>query len=115
MKPTPKAIKNAARAMLSSEKWSSFWSEDDARALAGACLSADLGDMVLVPMEPTAAMIEAAVVAGHQANKPFVERIKSRSFEAGMSSDITAGDGRIYRAAYRAMIEAARTNTEPEK
>jgi len=74
---------------------------------AKAALSCDLGDMVLVPKEPTEAMLEAAVVAGHQANKPFVERIKSRSFEAGMSSDITAGDGRIYRAAYRAMIAAA--------
>lgn len=122
MKPTPQAIENAARAMCREAWRGSIVVDGDALAdsgdydryyydldydLALAALSCDLGDMVLVPKEPTEAMLEAAVVAGHQANKPFVERIKSRSFEAGMSSDITAGDGRIYRAAYRAMIAAA--------
>lgn len=129
MTPTPQAIENAARAIEEElvrdmNAWVERWTfpggiYHDAPSpptgryratperIAKAALSADLGGMVLVPKEPTEAMLEAAVVAGHQANKPFVERIKSRSFEAGMSSDITAGDGRIYRAAYRAMIAAA--------
>ena len=105
MTPTPQAIENAARAMR--DITFNALTMDECRDAAKAALSIDLGDMVLVPKEPTEAMLEAAVVAGHQVNKPFVERIKSRSFEAGMSSDITAGDGRIYRAAYRAMIAAA--------
>lgn len=89
MTPTPQAIENAARAMWMSEKWSSFWSEDDARALAGACLSADLGGMVLVPKEATDAACEAA--------RSFDEAAGGKSYEYR----------EMYRIMLRAMIAAA--------
>ena len=89
MKPTPKAIENAARAMLASVKWSSFWSPDDARALAKAALSADLGDMVLVPKEASWEM----QIAGRDA-------ILAEDSDLDLSTDDA-------RECYRAMIAAA--------
>lgn len=56
MKPTTQAIENAARAMLH-ERGLIIEPTDLALRQAAAALSADLGDMVLVPREATQAMI----------------------------------------------------------
>lgn len=60
---------------------------------AKSALSADLGDMVLVPVEATPAIIKAYIAADR----------RRKRYTATAKRD------------YRAMIEAARTNTESEK
>ncbi len=54
--PTP--LEEAAKAMHSTEPWSSFWSTDDARLLANAAITAYLAQAekegwVLVPRDPS--------------------------------------------------------------
>jgi len=61
VKPTPQAIENAARAMR--HITFNALTMDECRDAAQAALSADLGDMVLVPREPTPAIIKAYIAA----------------------------------------------------
>lgn len=66
--PTP--LEEAAKAMHSTEPWSSFWSTDDARLLATAAITAYLAQAgkegwVMVPAIPTQAMLKNAVLAVH--------------------------------------------------
>jgi len=95
MTPTPQAIENAARALARRRGFDfpSDWEylyhpKSDiglAVADATAALSADLGDLVLVPKEATDAICEAGV-----------------SFD-----EAAGGKGYEYRELYRAMIAAA--------
>jgi len=62
---SPTALEEAAKAMHSTEPWSSFWSTDDARLLATAAITAYLAQrekegFVEVPKEATQAMLDAA-------------------------------------------------------
>lgn len=56
--------------------------------------------------EPTDAMLISGLLAGSQQNKPFADRIAAEP-KAFAASLVTAGDGRLYRTAYCAMIDAA--------
>lgn len=69
MKPTPQAIENAARTVRKQQfertRRLNCYDPDiplteNELADAAAALSCDLGDMVLVPIEPTEAMLVAA-------------------------------------------------------
>ncbi len=103
MKPTPQAIENAAREMLASVIWSSFWSPDDARALAKAALSADLGDMVLVPREPTKAMMNAV--------SPFPKQLCAERNDPDYTRQMqvaTQVSQAVVASTYRAMLAAAK-------
>jgi len=82
MTPTPKAIENAARAIM---RQPDMYTWAVAMEIAQAALSCDLGDMVLVPREATGAMCEVA--------RSFDEAAGGKSYE--------------YRDLYRAMIAAA--------
>ena len=63
---SPTALEAAAKAMHSTEPWSSFWSTDDARLLATAAITAYLAQAekegwVMVPVEPTRGMVCAYI------------------------------------------------------
>ncbi len=90
----PTALEAAAKAMHSSQPWSSFWSINDARLLATAAITAYLAQAekegwVMVPREPTWQM----QVAGRDA-------ILAEDDDLDLSTDDA-------RAAYRAMLAAA--------
>ena len=88
MKPTPQAIENAAREIAERHGFADWCSTDMYLDLAKAALSADLGDMVLVPKEATDAMLIAALRVTR--NEPY-----------GPADDCIGG------AVYHAMLAAA--------
>jgi hypothetical protein len=57
--------------------------------------------------EPTDGMLVAGLQAGYESNIPAAERVKKLGDLSWAASNVTAGDGRLYAAAYRAMIDAA--------
>lgn len=64
--------------------------------------------------EPTDEMVVAGLNAGYEHNRPKADRLRGDdpSFErcaASLASHVTAGDGTLYKVAYRAMIDAALT------
>jgi len=56
--------------------------------------------------EPTDAMLISGLMAGSEQNRPFADRISGEP-KAFAASLVTAGDGRLYRTAYCAMIDEA--------
>jgi hypothetical protein len=72
---------------------------DDWRELARAAISA--------LREPTEEMKIAGLLAGHEANKPASDRMREAGGNDWIVSEVVSGDGRLYNAAYRAMIDAA--------
>lgn len=94
MTPTPKAIENAARAMR--DITFDALTMDECRDAAKAALSADLGDLVLVPKKVSL----KAILAG--LDEYWGPRVSNRLQRPRTQAEI---DG--MRAAYRAMIAAA--------
>ena len=95
---SPTALEEAAKAMHGAEPWSSFWSTDDARLLATAAITAYLAraekeGWVMVPKEPSEAMIEA----GCDNNPTQWNEGTDLGFAADVANDV-----------YRAMLSAAR-------
>lgn len=63
---SPTALEAAAKAMHSTESWSSFWSTDDARLLSTAAITAYLAQAgkegwVMVPKEASEEVVNAAL------------------------------------------------------
>ncbi len=74
---TEELVEKCTDAMFKSEPWSSFWSRDEARKLARACLSSiEAAGYAVVPKEPTEEMIEDArgiPISAGQAEHAFHE------------------------------------------
>ena len=92
------ALETAAKAMHGAEPWSSFWSTDDARLLATAAITAYLAQAgkegwVMVPAEPTEAMIEGLVSHG------FVQEFAADDYRAMLAAAQNGGgvsDGEMH-------------------